>query len=621
MARCGGPPTVEAITLEEVPMSAVTRRMFAATILFACAVPLAGCGESNGNKAGGQSGGKPTVLRLGDTSGATPGQVAGFIDEVGRLSHGSLRIEVEFMHRRDPLAESRVLDDVKDGTLELAWVGARIFDTLGTTTFQPLLAPFLVDNHELQRRVFESGLPTRMLENVATVGVVPIGVLPGPMRKVLGIQAPLLRPADFTGRMIGGADNVLARKTFAALGAGFRVVPAAGLLEGLDGLEQQFLSIQGNHYDLQAAYVTANLNLWPRVLVIVMGKAAFDALSDDQQEILRDAAQDAIPGALEASRAEDVEGAAVVCKRGLRFAEASEADLRALRTTVQPVYAAIAATPAGKDGLEQIMRLKQGTAARPDTEQCDAASGSGAAQGSVLDGVYEMTMTRAEAVKNGVGQEANYDETLFELTIADGSLTMVESLGGRGAPQMPAFDGTFSLYRDRIEIEVPQESFTITSRWELEGNELRFIGMKPASDAAVWGLHPWIRVRDLPSAAPASKLEGVYRTTVTRDELARSPLLYDSTEINDENWGELTLRLERGFAAFEQRNSVRSTATTGTYRIEGSTLVLEFAEGVNAGETFAMRWSLFDDTLTFERDEALGAVPTPYLINPWRRVG
>jgi hypothetical protein len=40
---------------------------------------------------------------------------------------------------------------------------------------------------------------------------------------------------------------------------------------------------------------------------------------------------------------------------------------------------------------------------------------------------------------------------------------------------------------------------------------------------------------------------------------------------------------------------------------------------VNAGETFAVRWSLFRETLTFTPDDALGIIPTPYLLEPWDR--
>ena len=34
-----------------------------------------------------------------------------------------------------------------------------------------------------------------------------------------------------------------------------------------------------------------------------------------------------------------------------------------------------------------------------------------------------------------------------------------------------------------------------------------------------------------------------------------------------------------------------------------------------------MRWRIEGDTLTFERDDALGTAPTPLIINPWTRSG
>ena len=40
--------------------------------------------------------------------------------------------------------------------------------------------------------------------------------------------------------------------------------------------------------------VTANLPLWPRTQVVVMGQAAYDRLSDDQKHVLAKAARAAI---------------------------------------------------------------------------------------------------------------------------------------------------------------------------------------------------------------------------------------------------------------------------------------------------------------------------------------
>lgn len=128
---------------------------------------------------------------------------------------------------------------------------------------------------------------------------------------------------------------------------------------------------------------------------------------------------------------------------------------------------------------------------------------------------------------------------------------------------------------------------------------------------------------DAPAPAPAergraSALDGVYRTSFTRGALARSPLLEDPGEVHDQNWGDFTLTFERGRVTFEQENDVASSTTSGTFRFEGDTIVLEFTEGGNFGEAFTFRWQHAGDELTFER---VGASPTPYVIQPWRRVG
>ena len=71
---------------------------------------------------------------------------------------------------------------------------------MGVTDFQALLAPFAVDSHDLQKAVFEAGIPDEMLAGVDSAGVQGIGVLPGPMRKVLGIDHAFVSPDDFGTR-------------------------------------------------------------------------------------------------------------------------------------------------------------------------------------------------------------------------------------------------------------------------------------------------------------------------------------------------------------------------------------------------------------------------------------
>ncbi len=61
----------------------------------------------------------------------------------------------------EPLYEAGTLQDVKAGKVDMAWVGARAFDTVGVKSFQALLAPLLVDSYALEAKVFEKGIPER----------------------------------------------------------------------------------------------------------------------------------------------------------------------------------------------------------------------------------------------------------------------------------------------------------------------------------------------------------------------------------------------------------------------------------------------------------------------------
>jgi hypothetical protein len=124
-----------------------------------------------------------------------------------------------------------------------------------------------------------------------------------------------------------------------------------------------------------------------------------------------------------------------------------------------------------------------------------------------------------------------------------------------------------------------------------------------------------------PANQQATALDGAYRTSFTREELANSSLLYDGGEINDGNWGDFTLTFDHGRVTFAQRNDVASGSTSGTYTIDGKAITLRFTEGYNAGETFTAHWSLYRDVLTFKRDPSLGVLPTSYLVKPWRRAG
>jgi TRAP-type C4-dicarboxylate transport system substrate-binding protein len=186
-----------------------------------------GCSPNAGGKSGGAGASHTIVLTLANQiSGGPPEQLMLFAKQVEARSSGAIRIDFHDNWRAgDPHQEVDTIGDVKTGKVDLAWVGARAWDWVGVKSFDALVAPFLVDRHELERRVFAAGIPQRMLAGITRTGVVGIGVLPGPLRTLVGVHVPLVAPSDFRGKSIG-VQGVVASDTFATLGARPRQVVA-----------------------------------------------------------------------------------------------------------------------------------------------------------------------------------------------------------------------------------------------------------------------------------------------------------------------------------------------------------------------------------------------------------
>ncbi len=265
--------------------------------------------------------------------------------------------------------------------------------------------------------------------------------------------------------MVGLQDSAVADMTLRALGATPRAVPSSAELDGLDAYEQQLGSIFGNQYDSSAGHVTANLNLWPRPLVIVIDQEVFESLAPDQQSLLREAAVAAIPTALAAARAEDAEAAPVLCRRGLNFASASESDVAELRSALEPVYAELAKDPETKAAIDAIASAQvAGRCLCGDTRVpigLDICVGRGIADRRQLRDHGH----RADWVARGLEHGA-YPVGMFTMIFDSGELTILEPNGQTG------LEASYTVFRDQIEVEGGVDRFT--ARWALDGEQLTF---------------------------------------------------------------------------------------------------------------------------------------------------
>jgi len=471
---------------------------------------LAGCTSGGLDKAGGGQARQPVVLTLANSNGVS-WELDGFAGEVQRLSAGTMRIDIKSRWRFGQVQyENGLIEDVRAGKADLGVAGSRAWDSVGVNSFRALNAPLLITSYALQDRVLRSPMIGQMLQGLRQLGLAGIGVLPGPLRKPLGITRPLLKPADYAGLRIGVQQSRVADATMRALGATPVWFSATQAITGLDAIEAYISVIQGNRFDTAGRYLTANLNLWPRPLVLFANGKTWASLTAAQRGILRQAAADDL--APETQVVRDNEGAdtAILCRRGLlHFLTASPTEVAALRRAVQPVYDQLQRDPQTRRYIQQITAMSNEVPAEP-APGCGNPAVPGVAAGQ-LDGVWRYTDTVAElAATDGITPDQEVPENYGSWTLVLDQGRFAVTQEGDGACTWGY--GTSTVKGDLMDwlftdgggiaptnsTNKPGEFFIY--RWSLYRGELTLFPVNGAVSPSNFRVRPWLRISTTPSA-------------------------------------------------------------------------------------------------------------------------
>jgi TRAP-type transport system periplasmic protein len=465
-----------------------------------------GCGASGLNKAGGNQARQTVVLTL-----ANPSELSeafdGFADQVRRLSAGTMRIDIKSnwrIHQVD--FETGLIGDVKAGKADLGAVGAGAWDSVGVSSFRALVTPLLVDSYALQDRVVRNPMIGEMLQGLRPAGLAGIGVLPGPLRRPFGIDHPLLGPSDYAGLKIGVQQSRVAEATMRVLGARPVSFGSQGPAAGLAGIEQQISEIQELEYDKAGKYLTANVSLWPRPLVLFASRKAWAALTPAERRVLRQAITGDLAAEMQVVRDGERADTAILCRRGLRFLTASPADIAALRRAVQPVYGQLEHDRQARYYIQQIEAMRNGISAEPAPGCADTPRLAG--KTGPLDGVWQFTSAPADLRAAGAGQgevvPVNYGTYTFVLDRGRFAFTQEET------PVCIWGYGTFTVRGDRFEMlftdgggasyggaNKPGEFMTF--RWSLYRGVMTLYPVKDAASPVPFLAKPWNRIGATPS--------------------------------------------------------------------------------------------------------------------------
>jgi TRAP-type C4-dicarboxylate transport system substrate-binding protein len=419
-----------------------------------------------------------------------------FADTLLGATGGTFDVTVASNWRQGDLtSETDLIKDVASGKVELGIVGTRAFDTVGVKSFEGLQVPFLIDSYDLEARVLSADWAKKLLDGPRSIGVVGLDYIQGPLRLPLGLTRHLSQASDFQGARIGIRPSHVSEMTMKALGA----TPVAwASTAGLDGIEMDVASIEGNNYDIGAKSLTGNLPFWTRPSVIFANATWFDGLPTDRQQQLRSAVAAVDQRAV--TRVQSVkESLDVVCRRGLSIASASTAALDGLRNKTRSVTDELEKDPGTKATIDAILALRN-TSGGSDTVGCSqtAASAAPSSGPTAIDGTWTTSFSKADLIASpflgdqGEVNDENWGDWTF--TFQNGRIAVKQSNNVSSSSS----SGTFSVKGDAVTLAFDEGSNageTFGYRWSIYKNTLTFkrddkLGLPGPTP---WLIKPWTR--------------------------------------------------------------------------------------------------------------------------------
>lgn len=135
--------------------------------------------------------------------------LAAFATKVGELTNGTVTVTIkDSWHLGEPDFIAATIKDIQAGEVDLSRVALRAFDNAGIDVFEPLIAPMLVDSHDTQQKVFDAGIPDRLLASLDGSGLVGLASRPAtcacsPRRGCLWPTSPRPRASCWASRSRG----------------------------------------------------------------------------------------------------------------------------------------------------------------------------------------------------------------------------------------------------------------------------------------------------------------------------------------------------------------------------------------------------------------------------------
>jgi TRAP-type C4-dicarboxylate transport system substrate-binding protein len=418
----------------------VDRRSIGAIAILGLGIVLAGCSGAQQPAAVDKAGSQTLRLQFWTYDGTQqadqpPGPKA-FLDSLAALSGGQIQVDFQtyFDGNEGDWNETALVKAIASGKVDGGFPTARAFAPAGFPGLQALEAPMTVTSYAAVKDLVSGPVAKDLLAQLNGTGVVGLGLAAGPLRRPFAAKGPLLEPDDWNGITFRAFNSPVQDATIHDLGGspvdlGFNWVDdiASGKVQGSEFDIPLYLA---NGYTTEAPYVTANVVLWPKIFVLSVSQKLWDSLTDQQKGWIQAAAEAGTKASVDATY-DETTTARALCDVGVRFFDATPAQLGALHRAVAPVINDLANDPVNGPLLSKVQQIAVQYAtdvpfvpASCQTTALPTPSPLPSSFSSLPPGTYRVQVTLADVHNAGI---YNHDELAGTATLvvnSDGTYTL-----------------------------------------------------------------------------------------------------------------------------------------------------------------------------------------------------
>ncbi|VVT21185.1 TRAP transporter substrate-binding protein [Erythrobacter sp. EC-HK427] len=318
----------------------------------AASLMLAGCGRRLG----------PGLLTSVDThpEGFPPVEAVRYFGDLLReRTAGRLNLR---LYPGGQLGNERdTLEITTFGGIDFNRVNLAPLNSIEPTTIVPAL-PFLFEDVAHMHEFADGPIGQAVLDSITPHGLIGLCFYDSGARSFYNTRRPIRTPEDMRGLKLRVPGSDLYIEMVRSLGADAVPMPLdevyTSLAQGvIDGAENNWPSFEnGRHFEVAPYYSLTQHLLAPEMFV--MSKVTYDALSAEDQTIVKQAARDSVPYMRELWEAQDARSRAIIMASGV---EVNEVDPAPFVAAMTGVWQASLTKPLQRELVDRVLALRGGS--------------------------------------------------------------------------------------------------------------------------------------------------------------------------------------------------------------------------------------------------------------------